>query len=163
MEGRDPVESRHRTIGPTTFAEKDLSYYLRMIRGDFSELEEVQTSKVSGPITPKNIILLFTSDSLGRDSTELGRRLLRFFLNSLANNRIKPKAIILTNSAVSLACEDSPVLGKLAILEEQGIKVLVCALSCDEFKCEEKVKIGSLSDMDAICDNLMNAWKVISL
>jgi intracellular sulfur oxidation DsrE/DsrF family protein len=163
MEPREPVKSRHRTIGPTTFAEKDLSYYLRMIRGDFSELEEVQTAKVSGPIAPKNIVLLLTSDSIGRDGTDLGRRLMRFFLNSLANNRIKPKAVILTNSAVTLACENSEVLGKLAILEEQGVKILICALSCDELKCEERVKIGSLADMDAICDNLMNAWKVITL
>ncbi len=163
MEGRDPLENRHRTISPTTFAEKDLSYYLRMIRGDYSELEEVQALKVTGPSAQKNIVVLLESDTLGWGSEELGRRLLRYFLQALVNSRIKPKAIILMNHAVRLAMDGSEMIGRLAILEEQGIKVLVCALSCDELKCEEKMKIGILVDMETICENLLSAWKVITL
>jgi len=134
-----------------------------MIRGDFAELEEVQSMKIAGPASQKNIIILFRSDSIGDIKGELGKRLVRFFLQSLINSRIKPKAIILMASAVNLALDGSDAMGKLAILEEQGIKIMVCALSCDELECEENVKIGVLSDMDSICENIMNAWKVISL
>ncbi len=43
---------------PPTFAEKDLSYYLRMMKGDFGEMEEVQASRLRGPTSVKNIVVL---------------------------------------------------------------------------------------------------------
>lgn len=152
-----------KTTVPPTFAEKDLNYYLRMIRGDFAELEEMQTLKMGRPSSQRNIVILMTSDALGTGNAELGKRLARFFLQSLINNRIKPKAIILMNSAVNLAVTGSDVIGKLAVLQEQGIKILICAISADEFKVEYKIEAGSLADMDAIAEQLLTAWKVISL
>lgn len=152
-----------KTTVPPTFAEKDLNYYLRMVRGDFAELEEMQTLKVGGPSSQRNIVILMTSDALGTGNAELGRRLARFFLQSLINNRIKPKSIILMNSAVNLAAAGSDIIGKFAVLQEQGIKILVCAISADEYKVEDKIEAGSLADMDAIAEQLLTAWKVISL
>jgi hypothetical protein len=148
---------------PPTFAEKDLNYYLRMIRGDFSELEETQTVKVGGPSSQKNVVILLTSCTVGTGNEELGKRLLRHFLQSLINQKIKPKALILMNSAVNLACEGSEVLAKLTVLEEQGIRIMVCAVSADELVPGDDLRVGFLADMDAICDNLLSAWKVITL
>jgi len=148
---------------PPTFAEKDLNYYLRMIRGDFSELEETQTVKIGGPSSQKNIVIVLTGDTIGTSSGELGKRLLKHFLQSLINHKTKPKALILLNSAVKIACEGSELVGKLTVLEEQGIRTLVCALSIDEYAPGDSLHIGYLSDMDTICDSLLSAWKVISL
>src|SRR5690348_14762584 len=99
------------TSVPPTFAEKDLNYYLRMIRGDFAELEETQTVKVQGPSAQKNIIILLSSDSIGQGPEELGKQLLVRFLGAITSNRIKPRAIILTNTAARLATEGSEALG----------------------------------------------------
>lgn len=147
---------------PPTFAEKDLDYYLRMIRGDFSELEETHAVKVSGGSSQKNIVLLLGSTSLGSND-DLGRRLLKYFFQAMIHNRVKPRSIILVNEAVRLALEGSDVLKEFAILEEQGIRILVCVVSADEFRIEDQIKVGSIADMDNICDHLLNAWKVIRL
>lgn len=150
---------------PPTFAEKDLNYYLRMIRGDFAEIEEQepQPARVSSAPAQKNIVILVGSHTMGSGNEELGKRLLRHFLAAVIHNRVKPRAIILTNSAVSLAAEEGDVLHKLIILEEQGIRIMVCVLSADEYGLEEQLKVGAIADMDAIADMLLSAWKVITL
>ncbi len=150
---------------PPTFAEKDLNYYLRMIRGDFAELEEhePQMARVGGAPSQKNIVIMLGSNGLGSGNPELGKRLLRHFFQSIVNNRVKPRAIILTHAAVHLAAEDGDVLHKLIVLEEQGIKILVCVISVDEYGVEDRLKVGSVADMDAICEMLLSAWKVITL
>jgi len=150
---------------PPTFAEKDLNYYLRMIRGDFAELEEQepQPVRVSSAPSQKNIVILIGSHMMGTGNEELGKRLLRHFLGAIIHNRVKPRAIILTNSAVQLAADEGDVLHKLIILEEQGIKIMVCVVSADEYKLDEQLKVGSIADMDAIADTMLSAWKVITL
>jgi hypothetical protein len=150
---------------PPTFAEKDLNYYLRMIRGDFAEIEEQepQPVRVSSAPSQKNIVILLGSHTMGAGKEELGKRLLRHFLGAIIHNRVKPRAIILTNSAVQLAAEEGDVLHKLIILEEQGIRIMVCVLSVDEYGIEEQLKVGAIADMDAIADILLSAWKVITL
>jgi selenium metabolism protein YedF len=150
---------------PPTFAEKDLNYYLRMIRGDFAELEEnePQMARVGGAPFQKNIVLLIGSAGLGTGNEELGRRLLKHFLAALLHQRSKPRSIILLNGAVRLATEESEALQKLILLEEQGIKILTCVVSVDEFDLEESLKVGAVADMDLICEHLLSAWKVITL
>lgn len=151
---------------PPTFAEKDLNYYLRMIRGDFAELEEQepQPVRVSNAPSQKNIVILIGSHGMGVGTNEeLSKRLLRHFLGAIIHNRVKPRAIILTNSAVSLASEEGDVLNKLIILEEQGIRIMVCVLSVDELGIESQLRVGAIADMDAIADLLLSAWKVITL
>jgi hypothetical protein len=152
-----------RTILPPTFQEKDLNYYLRMVRGDFSELEELQTSKLRGPVSLKNIVILLSSKSIGGDKKELGRKLLLSFLQSLINSTTKPKAIVLMNQAVHLSLEPEPSVGKFVILEEQGCKIMVCLTSADEYGITDKIKVGFVASMDEICEQLLTAWKVISL
>ena len=149
---------------PPTFAEKDLNYYLRMIRGDFAELEEQepQMVRVASAPSQKNIVILLSSTAIGTGNEALGKRLLRHFLEAVGHNRVKPRAVILVNSAVHLAVEEGEILHKLMILQEQGIKILVCVLSADEYKVEEQLKVGSVADMDAIAEHLLSAWKVMT-
>lgn len=154
----------NKTIAPPpTFAEKDIHFYLRQIRGDFSTLEEVQTAKLGGPASQKNIVIVLGSQIVGEGREELGRTLMRHFLQALVIHRIKPKAIVLLNSAVLLASQEGEPAHKLLQLEEQGIKVLVDAASADAYGVEDELKAGSIADMDQIADHLLNAWKVISL
>jgi len=149
------------TVSPT-FAEKDLDYYLRMIRGDFAELEETHAVRVSPGSSQKNIVLLLDKTTLGAKD-DLGVRLLKYFMQALIHNRVKPRAVILVHEAVHLALEGSQILKELSILEEQGIRILVCVVSADEFGIEDQIKVGFIADMDNICDHLLNAWKVIRL
>ncbi len=148
---------------PPSFAEKDLNYYLRMIRGQFSELEESETAAASFSSKQKNIVVLLSSTHIGRGDDELGEKLLKFFLQALLHNRIKPRAIVLMNEAVRLAMAGSSTVKDLMLLEEQNIKIIACMASVDHFGEEQDLKVGTVADMDNICDYLLTAWKVISI
>lgn len=149
---------------PPTFAEKDLNYYLKMVRGSFSELAETQALKYGGEISRKNIVIIFLSEEIGRGETcELGKNLTIEFLNSIIRYKTKPKAIILLNNAINLVCEESLALNKLTMLNEQGINILICEQSAKEMNKTKKIKTGRLADMDEICENILTAWKVITL
>lgn len=152
-----------KTSFPPTFAEKDLNYYLQMIRGDIAELEKMATVKLSAGSSTRDIVVLLTSATLGTGREELGKRLVKLFLQALTNSKVKPRSIILLGSAVNLATDASEVLGSLTVLQEQGIKILVCLESSKEFGVEQEIKIGILSDMNGICEHLLSAWKLISL
>lgn len=148
---------------PPSFAEKDLSHYLRMIRGDFAELEEGLPEKLPTSSKQKNIVILLGSKSLGRGNLELGVKLTKLFLSALANGPTKPRAIVLVNDAVELAVEGSPVISELTVLAEQGVQVYSCLSSLDEISKEEQIAVGSQADMAQICEVLLTAWKVVSL
>ena len=149
---------------PPSFAEKDLNYYLRMIRGDFAELEEGQPAPVVSSSKQKNIVLFLGSQQLGKGEPELGSKLLKYFLKALLHHRVKPRALILVNEAVHLSKEGSPVENDLVLLSEQGLQVVVCVVSADELGvAEEEIAVGAVADMDKICEYLLSAWKVISL
>lgn len=147
---------------PPTFAEKDLDYYLRMIRGDFSELEETKAVMVAPSSSQKNIVILLGSTALGSND-ELGQKLLKYFMQALIHNRVKPRALILVHEGVRLSLDGSAVLKELNVLEEQGVRILCCVVSADEFRVEDQIRVGCIADMDNICDHLLNAWKVIRL
>ncbi len=148
---------------PPSFAEKDLNYYLRMIRGDFAELEEGLPERIPTSSKQKNIVIFLGSKALGRGCLQLGQKLMKMFLRALAHGPTKPKAVVLINDAVELSIEGSPVLGELAVLSEQGVQVFSCLSSLDQFQAEEKIAVGSQADMEKICELLLDAWKVVSL
>ncbi len=59
---------------PPVFAEKDLNYYLRMIRGDFGETEEEgQMAKSVSASKQKNIVLVLNSQGLGQGNSSSRR------------------------------------------------------------------------------------------
>jgi hypothetical protein len=146
-----------------TFKEQDLSYYLRMIHGDYSSLEEFQPQKMGGSSQVKNIVVVFTSDSLGRGNELLGKKLVIHFLQSLINGGSKPKAIVLLNSAVKMASGRNETIGKLTVLEEQGAKIMVCISSAQDYELLDNLSVGFAASMDDICEAMMTALKVITL
>ncbi|MFH1453747.1 MAG: hypothetical protein ABIH00_07180 [Armatimonadota bacterium] len=148
---------------PPTFLEKDLSYYLRTLKNDFSEKAEPQALKLTPSASHKNVVILLTSNILGRSDEKLGKMLMSKFLMALSQNRIKPKALILMNEAVYLAKKESETVPFLTSLIEQEVGILICEESLKEKKLEKEIRIGNNVNMHTICDNLLTAWKVVTI
>lgn len=148
---------------PPTFQERDLTYYLRMIQGDFSEFEEISPKLAGRSEKLKDVVIIFGSDSLGIGKKMLGKKLMLLFLQALINSPVVPRAIILLNSAVLMAEGKTDVLGKLMVLEEQGSKIMACISSTDEYEITDNINVGYAAGMDEICEVILTARKVISL
>lgn len=152
-----------RTLISPAIEEKDLNYYMRMIRGDFEQLEESSALKVGGSASRKNVVVLFRSSRFGRGDSEIGETLMKHFLQAIIRSRSKPKAMIFSNEAVYIPVEGSKFFDIITAVAEQGVQILFCNESVEYYGLASKIKIGKLVDMDEICDNIFNAWKVITI
>jgi selenium metabolism protein YedF len=110
------------------------------------------------------IVLFIASDVLGRgDNQQLGRLLMQSFLHTLGGLTSRPETIVFMNSGVMLVTDDSPVLGELRQLENQGIEILACGTCISRLQLADKVAAGQASNMYTIADTLLRAEKIISL
>lgn len=97
--------------------------------------------------------LVIQSQTLGRDDKELGRRLMKILLDTLAANETRPRTVILMNAGVKLACEGSEVLEALRDLEEKGVRILACGTCLNHFNLNHVLSVGQPT----------NAYEVLNL
>lgn len=91
------------------------------------------------------------TDRLGRGNDELGGILMKNFVYSLARNEAQPKAVMLMNEGVRLACEGSNSLADLRLLAEAGVPVKACGTCLDFLGLTDKLVVGDIGTMpDAV-------------
>jgi selenium metabolism protein YedF len=91
--------------------------------------------------------IFITTDKIGRDNAELGALLMKNFLYSLARNEERPKAVMLMNEGVRLACSGSSSLDDLRILAENGVPVKACGTCLDFLGLKDELAVGEVGVM----------------
>ncbi len=114
-------------------------------------------------VASSGMVVFIDTDSLGRGSEELGKILMRSFLQTLEQSEVHPQRIILINSGVKLACEGSEVLEDLQEFAARGVEILSCGTCLDYFGIKKKLMVGKVSNMYEILDSLTRAGKVIKI
>jgi len=150
-----------KTVLPQTFVEVDLNYYLNMVRDDCT-MESLDYAPVKTFSPDKNIVFFIDSDSLGAGMSGLGQSLFSELFSSIIRNNKKPGTIILVNSGVNFAYKE-PFASKLIVLEEQGIKIMICISSADKYGIIDCIKAGFLASMDEILSVFMSGAKIVSI
>jgi selenium metabolism protein YedF len=112
----------------------------------------------SGPL-----VLVVSSDIMGRGEAELGKILIRGFFHTLGEVKPLPQTMVFFNTGVKLACEGSPVLDDLRALESQGIEMLVCGTCLGYLELTEELAAGQVSNMYDIAETMLGAGKVLTL
>jgi selenium metabolism protein YedF len=121
-----------------------------------------KAENIQGVAASDNVVFIDT-DSLGRGSEELGKILMRSFLQTLEQSEVHPQRIILINSGVKLACEGSEVLEDLQEFSAKGVEILSCGTCLDYFGIKKKLMVGKVSNMYEIINSLAQAGKVIKI
>jgi hypothetical protein len=105
-------------------------------------------------------IVVLNKDQMGHGDRDLGQKVLGTFLKkSIALTDFT--AIVFFNSGVKLVAADSPVLAELQLLEERGVDIVPCGTCLAHYDVEPRV--GAVSDMDSIVQELNRAAKVITI
>jgi selenium metabolism protein YedF len=140
-------------------------FELRIKKG--KKEEKSPPAERKGETTPAavsaNPVLLIDADSLGRGSEELGRILMRSFLQTLEQSEVRPEKIIFINSGVKLACEGSPVLEDLQEFAAKGTEILSCGTCLEFFGIKSKLKVGKVSNMFEIINSLGQAGRIMRM
>ena len=105
-------------------------------------------------------VVVLNHDSMGRGDAELGRRILKTFLQKV---RVlgELEALLFYNAGVKLVAADSPVHGELSLLEEQGVDLVPCGTCLAHFAITPAV--GEVRSMDDILVEIEGAERVVTL
>jgi len=108
-------------------------------------------------------VMFITSDRIGHGADELGQLLMGLFLRTLSEMPTPPARLILANAGVKLAVEGSAVLDHLRNIERIGVKIGVCGTCLDYYGLKDKVRVGAVSNLYEVTEQLLAATKVISV
>lgn len=99
--------------------------------------------------------------TMGVGDDKLGVMLMRSFINSLSEVDNTPSLIVLYNEGVTLAIEGSDTAESLQVLQNRGVEIIVCGSCTDYFGINDRLGVGTISNMLAISNKLANADKII--
>ena len=137
-------------------------FQIDLVKGDAepgdAPLPAGKAEAVSGPL-----VLVISSDVMGRGEDELGTILIRGFFHTLGEVQPLPQTIILFNTGARLACEGSQVLADLRAVEARGVEVLVCGTCLGYLEIKEQLSVGQVSNMYDIAETMLRAGKVVNL
>jgi intracellular sulfur oxidation DsrE/DsrF family protein len=109
------------------------------------------------------IVLLITTDGMGRASLDLQHKLVSTYLRLLDESNTLPAAICFYTDGVKLVVEGSPVLEQLKALAAKGVHLIICRTCLEYFGLEERVQVGVIGGMTDIIEAQWRASKVITL
>jgi selenium metabolism protein YedF len=105
--------------------------------------------------------LCLSSDTMGRGNDELGRKLLKVFLEKLAASDIPIDMIGCSNHGVLLTTEGSEVIDSLRALEARGARIASCGTCIEHLNLQDKLLIGEVGNMDDNMRIMATADRVI--
>lgn len=108
-----------------------------------------------------DFIIVFSSDRMGEGDVELGHLLMANFINAIKDLDVLPKKMVFYNKGVTLGSNDSPLIDHLREIEKMGVGLLLCGTCVKHYSLEEKVKIGTISNMFEITQVMAEAGNVV--
>ncbi|BAI79845.1 conserved hypothetical protein [Deferribacter desulfuricans SSM1] len=142
-------------------SEKDGYFELVIAKGytcDIVKNEEKDDSK-----SKSKIVLYVGSDAIGSGSDELGKILMKGFIENIINLELMPSTIIFVNSGVFLTTKNDDTVKALKELEEKGVEILSCGTCLTHFDLMNDLKVGEVTDAFKVMQRLFDADKVIRL
>lgn len=106
-------------------------------------------------------IVVIASGTMGGGNDSLGTVLMKGFLYALSQMDILPEKILFYNGGVKWTTDDSEVLDDLKSMEAQGVEILSCGTCLDYYRCTDKLRVGSVTNMYSIVEAMMQADKII--
>lgn len=106
-------------------------------------------------------VVVISSDVMGSGDDDLGRLLLKAFINTLTKTDMLPSRILFYNSGVKIAAAGSGSDDDLEFLFNNGVELLICGTCVNYFELQGKIKTGIISNMFDIVNILNNAGRIV--
>jgi len=110
-----------------------------------------------------SLVYLITADQLGISEEGPGKNLMNNYLHAISQHETVPDAILLINTGVKLAVEDSDAFDDLKAISNRGCDVLSCGMCLDYYGLTERLGIGKISNMKEITGISAAAVRTITL
>jgi len=111
----------------------------------------------------KSTLVVVKSDRFGSGADDLGTLLMKSYTFALSESDPLPKAMLLLNGGVKLACEGSEVIENLKKIAAGGTEIFCCGTCLDFFGLKEKMVVGTVGNMYMFIEKMNEAGKVITI
>lgn len=111
----------------------------------------------------QKIMVLVTSDCMGRGDDILGAKLMQGFLKTLKEMGEELWRLVFINNGIKLTIEGAETLPVLKELAQTGVPLLVCGTCLNHFNLLEKKQVGEITNMLDIVTAMQVADKVITI
>ena len=111
--------------------------------------------------TPARATEIVKNNVMGQGDDELGRILMKAFLNTLKSADPPPAEIIFVNNGVHLTTAGSEEVETLRELAGMGVEIVSCGTCLDFFGKLGQVEVGTVGNMFDIVERLNRASKII--
>jgi selenium metabolism protein YedF len=108
-------------------------------------------------------VVFVNSDRIGDGEAELGTKLMKAFLYSLARTDATPSAVIFMNTGVRLTCQGSAALDDIKMLAAEGVTIKSCGTCLDYYRLTDTLAVGEVGNMVDTAATFMAAADVVSV
>jgi len=122
---------------------------------------EVHKSEYKPKTNSGSYIIVFSSDYMGSGNDDLGKLLLKGYINTIEQLERLPQEIICYNSGVALAIKGSDTAKSLKKIEGLGVKISLCGTCVDFFGLKDNLEVGSISNMLYIAEKLAADIRIV--
>lgn len=109
----------------------------------------------------RDTLVVISSRYMGNGDEELGRILMKGFIYALTQQDSLPSTVLFYNSGAFLTCEESPELEDLKSLEAQGVEIMTCGTCMNHYGLQDKLMVGSVTNMYSIVEKMMQAGHIV--
>lgn len=113
------------------------------------------------PDLRQDTVIAIASDCMGSGDDKLGAALMKGFLYAVAQQERLPRTILFYNSGAKLTAEGAATLEDLKGLEAQGVEILTCGTCASYYGLEDRLAVGSVTNMYDLTERLSATGKVI--
>ncbi|MEF3255602.1 MAG: sulfurtransferase-like selenium metabolism protein YedF [Deferribacterales bacterium] len=141
--------------------EQDNLFYIDVVKGYNCNItaESGKTNTLDN-----NIVIFISSETIGYEDIELGKLLMKGFLNNIKEMDVKPKTIIFVNTGVKLTTLNEEAIQILINLSINfNVEILNCGTCLEYFKLTDKLKVGTITDAYTVAKRIFEADKVVRL
>ena len=126
-------------------------------------LEQFEKEQKYNGEDKKDYTVFVGKNYIGEGDHTLGRSLIQMFFYTLTQSKELPKAILFMNAGVKLTVEDEQCIEHLLHLSEKEVEIFVCGTCLNYYGIADKLKVGTVSNMYDIVEQMQRAGKVITI
>lgn len=146
------ASQRNHSVVSKKLEEKTYQVILTVGAQEDCECKEDKTS---------DFIVAVGSNKMGDGDPALGTALMKAFIFALTKQDQYPTSILFFNSGASLTCVDSDVLEDLHTLQDNGVEIYTCGTCLNFYGLNEKLAIGSVTNMYDIVEKMEKVGHVV--
>lgn len=140
---------------------EEQKYRVVMKVGEVEENSEEEREVCIPDGRKKKTVVVISSDKMGEGNDELGQVLIKGFIYALTQQEALPETMLFYNGGAKLTCEGSTALEDLKSLEAQGVEIMTCGTCLNFYGLEEKLQVGSVTNMYVIAETMMQADLIV--